>query len=139
MKKIALIATLLLTPALVGAETFVEAFEKNRAMYGKDHVFEWNGKQYRTAHQEEVEAAVPATKDNAEAMLAKAEAKNKEVAALGYEWRFTRDILAKARTALEEGDYRKALDLSAQAKYHARMGIRQYNYAQTNWGMSVPE
>jgi hypothetical protein len=90
-------------------------------------------------HEEEAEAAVKATKANAEALLAKAKAKNAEVAKLGYEWKLTRGILTNAQTAIDKGEYRKALNLAAQAKYHARMGIQQYHYAQANWYLAVPQ
>lgn len=140
MKKVlAVAAVLAMAPLSVSAESFQDAFESNRAMHGKNHTFEWNGKTYSTNHEEEVEAAVPATKENAMDLIAKAKAKNKEVAALGFEWKLTGGILKNAEKAAAEGDYRKALDLAAQAKYHARMGISQYEYAQKNWHLSVPQ
>ncbi len=141
MKKtlIAAAAALTLLPGFAAAESFDEAFLKNRAMYGKGHVFEWQGNQYVTLHEEEVEADVAATADNAKMMIDKAKAKNKEVAELGFEWKLTGDILKSAEAALAEGDYRKALDLAAQAKYHARIGIQQHEYAQSNWHLSVPQ
>lgn len=140
MKKgLVIAAALALAPTFVAAESFQEAFEMNRAMYGNDHVFEWNGGKYHTNHEEELEARVQATKTNAEDLLAKANAKNKEVAELGFEWKLTGGILKDAQAAIDEGDYQKALDLAAQAKYHARIGIDQYHYAQKNWHLSVPQ
>lgn len=141
MKKTLIAATVVLTllPGLAAAQSFEEAFEKHRAMYGKGHAFEWQGKQYLTYHEEEVEADVEATAENARSLIDKARAKNKEVAALGFEWKLTGDIIKDAEQALADGDYRKALDLAAQAKYHARIGIRQHEYAQSNWHLSVPQ
>ena len=66
-------------------------------------------------------------------------AKNKEVAELGFEWKLTGDILKKADQALADGEFQTAMDLAAQAKYHARIGIAQYHYAQKNWHLSVPQ
>jgi len=140
MKKgLIIAAALALAPTFAAAETFQETFEMNRAMYGKNHMFTWNGKEYSTNHQEEVEASVEATKANAEDLLAKAKAKNKEVAELGFEWKLTRGLLKDAKKAIDGGEYQKALDLAAQAKYHARIGIQQYHYAQKNWHLSVPQ
>lgn len=139
MKKGLIIAALALAPTLAVAESFQEAFEMNRAMYGKDHTFTWNGQQFSTNHEEEVEAQVKPTKANAEALLAKAMEKNKEVGELGFEWKLTGDILKKAQKAIDGGEYQKALDLAAQAKYHARIGIQQYHYAEKNWHLAVPQ
>lgn len=139
MKKTLLIAALALAPTFAAAESFQEAFEMNRAMYGPDHVFTWNGNQYHTNHEEEMEARVNATKANAEDLLAKAMAKNKEVGELGFEWKLTKDILKDAQKAIDAGEYQKALDLAAQAKYHARIGIQQYHYAEKNWHLAVPQ
>ncbi len=140
MKKvIAITAALALAPTFAAAESFQEAFEMNRAMHGKNHVFEWNGNKYNTNHEEEVEAAVKATKANALDLIAKAKAKNKEAAEVGFEWKLTGGIIKDAEKAVEAGEYRKALDLAAQAKYHSRMGIQQHAYAQKHWHLSVPQ
>lgn len=140
MKKVMTIAaTLVLAPGFVAAESFQDVFEMNRAMYGKNHTFEWNGKLFSTNHEEEVEAAVAATKENALDLIAKAKAKNKEVAELGFEWKLTGGILKAAEKAVEAGEYRKALNLAAQAKYHARMGIQQHAYTEKSWYLSVPQ
>ena len=138
-KYLIIAAALTMASSLATAETFQESFEMNRAMYGKGHSFTWDGKQYTTDHPEEVEAAVEPTKANAEALLATAIAKNKEVAELGFEWKLTRGILKDAQAAIDAGDYQKALALSAQAKYHARMGIAQYHDAENNWHKAVPQ
>ncbi len=132
-------AALTLVPTFVAAESFEEAYLKARAMHGQGAVFEWKGNQYAAIHEEEAEADVAATAENAQMMIDKAKAKNKEVAELGFEWKLTRGIIKDAEAALTAGEYRKALDLAAQAKYHARMGIKQYHYAQSNWQLSVPQ
>lgn len=139
MKKGLLIAALALAPTFAAAESFQEAFEMNRAMHGADHQFTWQGKQYTTTHQEEMEARVQPTKANAEALLVSATDKNKEVAELGFEWKLTEGILKDAQKAIDEGEFQKALNLAAQAKYHARMGIEQYHHAEKNWHLSVPQ
>ncbi len=139
MKKlITMIAVVLLSNVAI-AETFDEAFEMNRAMYGKGHTFNWEGKAYSTNHQEEVEASVEATKENADALIAKAKAKNEEAAKVGFEWKLTQEIIKDAEAAAVDGDYRKALDLAAQAKYHARLGLQQQIDAEKNWHLSVPQ
>lgn len=139
MKKLIAMMAVVLLPAVAMAETFDEAFEMNRAMYGKGHAFSWEGKEYSTNHQEEIEASVEATKENADALIAKAKAKNEEVANVGFEWKLTKGILKDAESAAAEGDYRKALDLAAQAKYHSRMGLQQHAYAENNWQLSIPQ
>ncbi|MGB0466599.1 MAG: hypothetical protein ACPGF7_03580 [Pontibacterium sp.] len=140
MKKvITMVAALALTPAFASAESFQEVFEMNRAMYGPGHTFEWNGGKFSTNHEEEVEASVKATQANALDLIAKAVAKNKEVAALGFEWKLTGGILMDAQKAADAGDYQKAMNLAAQAKYHARIGIQQHAYAQNHWHLSVPQ
>ncbi len=141
IRKTVFAALALTLSATVAAEpaTYQDAFELNRAMYGKGHSFVWQGKEYITDHPEEVEAAVEANAANATALIAAAKAKNAEVAKLHFEWKLTRDIIKKAQAAADKGDFRKALNLAAQAKYHARMGIQQYHYAQANWHLSVPE
>jgi hypothetical protein len=139
MKKIIATAAVILLPTMAVAETFDEAFEMNRAMYGKNHSFTWEGKQYKTLHEEEVEASVEATQANAEALIAKAKAKNEEVAKVGFEWKLTQDIIKSAEAALAEGSFQKAMDLAAQAKYHARMGLRQHDEAEKSWYLSQPQ
>ncbi|MGY8871821.1 MAG: hypothetical protein ACKVJE_15390 [Pseudomonadales bacterium] len=140
MKKlIAIMATVVLLPTAAIAETFDEAFEMNRAMHGNGYTFTWSGEQFSTDHQEEVEARVDATKENAEGLIAKAKAHNAAVAKVGFEWKLTKGILKDAEAAVASGDYRKALNLAAQAKYHARIGLQQHAYAEKNWHLSVPQ
>ena len=139
MKKVMILCAAVLFSQVAVAETYQEAFNKARAMYGKGHEFQWQGKTYKTLHEEEVEAAVEATQANAQALLDKAIAANKKVAAVGFEWKLTGGLLKKSAQAIEAGDYRKALDLAAQAKYHARIGLAQYEYAEANWYKAVPQ
>jgi hypothetical protein len=61
------------------------------------------------------------------------------VAKVGFEWKLTKGILKDAEAAVASGDYRKALNLAAQAKYHARIGLQQHAYAEKNWHLSVPQ
>lgn len=140
MKKTLLLsAAILLTPAWVMADTLQEAFETHRAMYGKDHTFTWQGKEYSTNHPEELEARVEPTQGNATALLELAKAENKKAASVGYEWKLTRGLLKNAEAAIKEGEYQRALNLAAQAKYHARIGIEQHAYAEKNWQLSAPQ
>ena len=139
MKKLIAMMAVVLLSGVAMAETFDEAFEMNRAMYGKGHTFSWEGKDYSTNHPEETEASVEATKENADALIAKAKAENEEVAKVGFEWKLTKGIIKDAESASAEGDYRKALNLAAQAKYHARMGLQQHAYAEKNWQLSIPQ
>ena len=141
MKKstLTLLAALTLASGVAQAETFQEVFNKHRAMYGKGHEFTYEGKTYQTYYPEEVEAMAEPSRDNAEALVASAEAKRQDAAAVGYEWRFTGRILKQAQEALAEERYQDAMDLAAQAKYQARMAIQQQAYAEENWHLAVPE
>lgn len=139
MKKIMLLSALLAVSATVSAQTYNEAFETHRAMYGKGHSFTWEGKQYTTDHPEELEAKVEANQANAEDLIAKARAENEKANAVGFEWKLTRDILKEAEQAVAEGQYQKALNLAAQAKYHARIGIEQHALAERDWQNAVPQ
>lgn len=134
-----LLAALALAPALVQAETFQEAFNHQRALYGKGHEFTFEGKTYKTYHPEEVEAMAEPNKANAEALVASAEAKRKEAAAVGYEWRFTAPLLKKAQDALAEERFQDAMNFAAQAKYQARMAVEQQAHVAASWQLAVPE
>jgi hypothetical protein len=48
-------------------------------------------------------------------------------------------LLKASAKALAAGDFRKSMDISAQAQYHARMGMAQYHQSQKEWVMAVPE
>ncbi|WP_372741294.1 hypothetical protein [Neptunomonas sp.] len=139
MKKLITMMAIVLLPNVAMAETYDEAFEMNRAMYGKGHTFSWEGKEYSTNHPEEVEASVEATKENADALIAKAQLENEAAAKVGFEWKLTKGIIKDAEAASAEGDYSKALNLAAQAKYHARLGVLQQIDAEQNWHLSVPQ
>lgn len=140
MKKITLIAAIAAISAssVTLAESFEEAYLKNRAMYGAGHVFEWNGKQYSTDREEEVMAAKPATKENAMALLDAAKAKHAESQQAGFAWRDTGARLKEAEDALTAGDFQKSMDVSARAHYQARMALVQRDYAETHWIDAVP-
>lgn len=141
MKKatMTLLAALVLAPALAQAETFQEVFNQQRALYGKGHEFTFEGKTYKTYHPEEVEAMAEPTKANAEALVASAEAKRQEAAAVGYEWRFTGRILKQAQEALAEERFQDAMNLAAQAKYQARKAVEQQAHVASTWHHAVPE
>lgn len=139
MRKTVITVVLGLLPMLVlASDEFTAVFELQRAMHGPGHQFEWQGQQYSTDHPEEIEAAVAATRTNAQALLAKAVARNNQVAALGNEWRYTRKLLAQGQTAIDQQQYRQALNLAARASYQARMALRQYHEVEASWMQLVP-
>jgi hypothetical protein len=140
MKKyLPLVAALVLGSSTVAAQSFEDAFNAERALYGNGHTFTFEGKDYTTDHPEELEAAADATEANAKALIASAKAKRKEVIAIGYDWTLTKGILKSADKALKAGDFQKAMNLAAQAKYHARMGIAQYHSSAQQWIAIVPQ
>ena len=61
----------------------------------------------------------------AEQAIADAKAANAEVAAMGFEWRDTGEIIKQAEKALADGDNEKALDLANQALAQANDALRQ--------------
>ena len=139
MKKyLPLVAALVLSSGSVAAASFEDAFNGERALHGKGHTFTFEGKEYTTDHPEELEAAAEATEANAKALIASAKAKHKEVKAVGYDWTLTKGILKSADKALKAGKYQEAMDLAAQAKYHARMGIRQAERSAQDWVNMAP-
>jgi hypothetical protein len=138
-KTISLVAALMMVSGVVAAHPFNEAFNEQRAMYGKGHSFMWNGQTYITDHPEEIAAAVEANVANATALLAAAKDQYTQVLAVDFGWTLTKNLLKSAGKALETGEFRKSMDLSAQAQYHSRMGIAQYHQSQAEWIMAVPE
>ena len=138
-KTISLVAALMMVSGVVAAHPFNEAFNEQRAMYGKGHSFMWNGQTYITDHPEEIAAAVEANVANAPALLAAAKDQYTQVLAVDFGWTLTKKLLKSAGKALETGEFRKSMDLSAQAQYHSRMGIAQYHQSQAEWIMAVPE
>lgn len=138
-KTISLVAALMMVSGVVAAHPFNEAFNEQRAMYGKGHSFMWNGQTYITDHPEEIAAAVVANAANATALLAAAKDQYTQVLAVDFGWTLTKNLLKSAGKALETGEFRKSMDLSAQAQYHSRMGIAQYHQSQAEWIMAVPE
>jgi hypothetical protein len=129
----------MMVSGVVAAHPFNEAFNEQRAMYGKGHSFTWNGQTYITDHPEEIAAAVVANAANATALLAAAKDQYTQVLAVDFGWTLTKNLLKSAGKALETGEFRKSMDLSAQAQYHSRMGIAQYHQSQAEWIMAVPE
>ncbi|MCS5559510.1 MAG: hypothetical protein NZ738_08925 [Oceanospirillaceae bacterium] len=138
-KTISLVAALMMVSAGVSAQSFDEAFNAQRAMYGKGHSFTFEGQTYTTDHPEEVAAAVEANADNAAKLLAAAKDQHAQVAAVDFGWTLTKNLLKASAKALASGDFRKSMDISAQAQYHARMGMVQYHQSQKEWVMAVPE
>ena len=138
-KTISLLAALMMVSGGVAAHPFNEAFNEQRAMYGKGHNFTWNGQSYITDHPEEVAAAVEANTANATALLAAAKNQYAQVLAVDFGWTLTKGLLKSASKALEAGEFQESMNLSAQAQYHSRMGLVQYEQSQTEWIMAVPQ
>ncbi|MFT5069424.1 MAG: hypothetical protein ACI9S7_001439 [Candidatus Paceibacteria bacterium] len=138
-KTISLVAVLMMVSGGVAAQSFDDAFNSQRAMYGKGHSFTWDGQTYITDHPEEVAAAVEANADNAAKLLAAAKEQHAQVVALDFGWTLTKGLLKASAKSLADGDFRKSMDTSAQAQYHARMGIAQYHQSQAEWIMAVPQ
>jgi DNA polymerase III delta subunit len=140
MKKISLTAAALAV-TLAGsafAETFDEAFERNRAMYGAGHTFTFDGKEYVTNYIEDELKAKPANAENAAALIDAAKAKYAESQELGFAWRDTSKYIKQAEEAAGAGEFQKAMDLAARAHYQARRGVEQAAYAEQNWIKAVP-
>jgi len=140
MKKIVTIAAVaaLTASSLTMAQSFEEAFNMNRAMYGAGATFEWEGKSYNTSYIEEELASKPANKENAEALIAAAEAKYKEAQEVGFAWRDNSKYLKEAQDALAAGEFQKAMDLAARSHLQSRRGVEQAAYAEQNWILAVP-
>mgnify|MGYP003958648971 CR=1 FL=1 len=135
----ALTACLAFIAVNAAATSFEDVFNTNRALHGKGNHFTFEGNSYTTDHPEEIEAMAEATLDNAKALLISANKMHKKAKALGYGWTRTPAILKSAQKALNKGQYQRSMNLSAQAKYHARMGITQHNASAFDWIMFVPE
>lgn len=140
MKKIATIAAVaaLTASSLTMAQSFQEAFDMNRAMYGAGATFEWNGKSYNTNYIEEELASKPATQANAQALVDAASAKLEEVRETGFAWRDNSKYLKQAQEALAAGEFQKAMDLAARSHLQSRMGLEQAETAKNEWILAVP-
>ena len=140
MKKIATIAAVaaLTASSLTMAQSFQEAFDMNRAMYGAGATFEWNGKSYNTNYIEEELASKPANQANAQALFDAAKAKLAEVREAGFAWRDNVKYLKQAKEALEAGEYRKSMDLAARSHLQSRIGLEQAETAKNEWILAVP-
>ncbi len=138
-KNILLIALFMFNSSLAFSQTYDEMFNLQRALHGKGHVFTYEGKQYTTDHPEEIEAQAVPTEANAKALLASAKDMRSQASKLSYDWTLTTGLIKKASSALKKGEFQKSMDLSAQAKYHARMSIAQYHSAKEEWINMVPK
>ncbi len=68
-----------------------------------------------------------------------ADAKRKEAAALGYEWRDTGKVLKQAKQAAEDGDNEKAMKLAAKALEQSSDAIDQHARESLVWQARVPQ
>ena len=71
--------------------------------------------------------------------LAAADAKRKEAAAVGHEWRDTGKLLEEAQKAADEGDMDKAMKLAAKAEEQSSDAIAQQAREATAWMSRVPQ
>ncbi len=79
--------------------------------------------------------AEPAAKE----LIEQAEAKRKEAAAIGFEWRETASLIKSARTALEGGQEAEAAKIARQALDEGEQALAQGRYMQQNWETLVPK
>ena len=70
---------------------------------------------------------------------AEADAKRKEAAGVGYEWRDTGKMLKKAKEEHEAGNTDAAMKLVAQAMEESTDAIAQYERETTAWASRVPQ
>jgi PBP1b-binding outer membrane lipoprotein LpoB len=69
----------------------------------------------------------------------KADAKRKEAASLGYEWRDTGKMLKKAKKEHEEGNVEAAMKLVKQAMEESTDAIAQAQRESELWASRVPQ
>ncbi|ACF43105.1 hypothetical protein [Pelodictyon phaeoclathratiforme] len=79
--------------------------------------------------------AEPAAKE----LIEQAEAKRKEAAAIGFEWRETASLIKSARAALESGQEAEAVNFAGQALQEGEQALAQGKYMQQNWESLVPK
>ena len=68
-----------------------------------------------------------------------AEASRQEAATLGYEWRDTKSILGKAKSAADEGNLENAMNLVARAQEESGDAIAQQAREAGLWKARVPQ
>ena len=68
-----------------------------------------------------------------------ADAKRKEAAAVGFEWRDTGKILKQAKAAADEGDMDQAMKLVAKAHEQSEDAIAQQAREENLWQARVPQ
>lgn len=83
-------------------------------------------------------ASVSSNEDFASAWDA-AEAKRKEAAAVGYEWRDTKKMLTKAKEEHEAGNAEAAMKLVNQAMEESSDALVQHERESTAWASRVPQ
>jgi|GEM_PF-953175 len=64
-------------------------------------------------------------KSQAEAAIAAAEKARKKAGSVSGEWRDTAKLIKKAKGALKEGNYEKAMQLAKKAEHEGKMGYEQ--------------
>ncbi len=67
-----------------------------------------------------------ATEADAKSALLAAEHEQKRAKAKGYEWRDTGKVIKKAKAAMKDGDYEKAVKLANKAKRQSTNALAQY-------------
>ncbi|MGU9957307.1 MAG: hypothetical protein ACNYPI_06660 [Arenicellales bacterium WSBS_2016_MAG_OTU3] len=65
------------------------------------------------------------------------DAKRKQAASLGFEWRDTGKIMKQAKKAMGKGEMEKAKKLLAKAEFQSKRAIEQAEYEQEAWKSRV--
>ena len=78
-----------------------------------------------------------ATRADAEAAIAAAEAARTASAELKYEWTTTGELIAEARAALEAGKFGDAVALAGKAEFQGKASVAQAQREQEAWKASV--
>ena len=66
-----------------------------------------------------------------------AEAARKKAASVGFEWRDTKKLLKKAKSAAEKGDFAKAEKFAAKAKFQGDAAYAQSQEQEEGWKAAV--
>ena len=82
-------------------------------------------------------AAFAASADDSNAAIAKAEAANKQAAAVKNQWTTTAQAIAAARKAAEAGKFDDAVKLAQHAEDLANASIAQAKEQETAWTKAV--
>ncbi len=74
---------------------------------------------------------------DADAAIAAAEAARKSAAEAKYEWNTTAPLIEEAKAAAAAGDFDKAVDLAAKAKFQGDAAVAQAKHENEAWKGAV--